>query len=198
MGRLVRIAGWRWKHKTAALLTSLTSANLCPTLPKPAGHCRGPNRQIVMGAGSKGAAASTTTIATRLPSTLPSTQRGCPTRTLRLATTFQPCSARIIWRGPYALRTPREASPPNDPNASEIGTCVTTENCLFPTDCANFTSIAMWYGGLPMTDRWFCEVFPVPLPVLLRTTVGLTPRPLANQLTSNQSCQVRYGRDSCV
>jgi len=27
----------------------------------------------------------------------------------------------------------------------------------YPTDCANFTSIGLWYGGLPMTETWFCE-----------------------------------------
>lgn len=36
-------------------------------------------------------------------------------------------------------------------------------NMTHPTDCANFTSIAMWYGGLPMTDRWFCEGIPCPI-----------------------------------
>lgn len=59
---------------------------------------------------------------------------------------------------------PEKPLPPNDPNASEIN-CVRdgNGNCLFPTDCANFTSIAMWYGGLPMTDRWFCEGIPCPI-----------------------------------
>lgn len=58
---------------------------------------------------------------------------------------------------------PEKPLPPEDPNASEIN-CVRDENgnCLFPSDCANFTSIALWYGGLPMTERWFCEGVPCP------------------------------------
>jgi hypothetical protein len=51
---------------------------------------------------------------------------------------------------------------PHDPDEFDCPERDDDGHCIYPTDCANFTSIAIWYGGLPMTERWFCEGIPCP------------------------------------